>query len=268
MILLLALLQVPAQTVGDTVWVERTVRPPAGVTVRAATWEPEGPVAALGGAQVLRRGDAIVVRYPVVAWEAGPHELTVPGPILLSPEGVEDTLPPSRVTIRIASVLPDRNPDSLPIQPPAAVVAQRYTTWMPLVFMLILALVIVVPLQWFWRRRGPPQTVMPPFDPDPLDDDTVREWSDAGEDRVVAHLGFLRLRGAIADLLPEASTDRSNDEVMALVATHRPEWPANDLGRVLADLDGLRFKQASGNQGLERYLEAEQLRLRLTGAGA
>lgn len=265
MILLLALLQAAGPTVGDTVWVERTVRPPAGVTVRAAAWEPEDPVSALAGAQVVQRGGAIVVRYPLVAWEAGPHELTVPGPILLSPEGVEDTLPPSRVTIRIASVLPDQDPDSLPIQPPAQVVPQRYTSWIPLLIMLALALVIVVPLQWFWRRRGPPQTVMPAPDPDPLDDGMVREWSDAGEDRVVAHLGFFRLRGTIAGLLPEASADKANAEVMALVAAERPEWPANDLGRVLDDLDALRFRPATGSEALERYLEAERLRLRLLG---
>lgn len=268
MILLLALLQASSPTVGDTVWVERTVRPPAGTTVRAAPWEPEGEVTALGAGQVLRLGDAIVVRYPLVAWEAGPHELTVPGPILLSPAGVEDTLPPSRTTIRIASVLPDRSPDSLPIQPPAAVVPQRYTTWIPLVLMLFLALVVLVPLHWLWRRRGPPQRVVVPADPDPLDDDTVREWSDAGEDRVVAHLGYLRLRGAIAARLPEATTDLPTGQVLALVGRQRPEWPANDLARVLEDLDGLRFRPSSGAEALERYLEAERLRLQVLGTAA
>ena len=60
-----------APTVGDTVWVRRTVRVPERHTARAADWELTGDVELLGPPELLLDGDSATVRYPLVAWTPG-----------------------------------------------------------------------------------------------------------------------------------------------------------------------------------------------------
>jgi len=91
-------------TVGDTIWVTRTVELPAGRTVRPADWQPEDPVELLGPARVTVRGGSADVAYPIVIWQTGPHTLEVPGPLVLAPQGAVDSLPPAGITFEVASV--------------------------------------------------------------------------------------------------------------------------------------------------------------------
>ena len=93
-------------TVGDTVWVSRTVDLPAGRTVRPADWHPDDPVELLGPPRVVTRGGTADIAYPVVIWETGPRTLEVPGPLLLAANGGVDSLPPARVIVQGASVVP------------------------------------------------------------------------------------------------------------------------------------------------------------------
>ena len=58
-------------TVGDTVWVSRTVALPTGYTVRAGDWEPADPLELLGRPTVLMCGDSAKISYPVVVWRPG-----------------------------------------------------------------------------------------------------------------------------------------------------------------------------------------------------
>ena len=106
-------------TVGDTVWVSRTVDLPAGRTVRPADWRPDDPVELLGPPRVVTRGGTADIAYPVVIWETGPRTLEVPGPLLLAANGGVDSLPPARVTLQVASVLPAAPDSALRPQPRA-----------------------------------------------------------------------------------------------------------------------------------------------------
>ena len=63
-------------TVGDTIWLSRTVDLRGGYDVRPATWEPFGAVELLGKPILLREGDRVTIRYPAVAWE--PDHTTPP----------------------------------------------------------------------------------------------------------------------------------------------------------------------------------------------
>src|SRR2546427_5032502 len=62
-------------TVGDTIWLERTITVPAGWRVRAGKLELAADVEPLGDPAVVRSPTGWVVRYPVVAWSPGPHRL-------------------------------------------------------------------------------------------------------------------------------------------------------------------------------------------------
>ncbi|MBL8978589.1 MAG: hypothetical protein JNM53_09260, partial [Gemmatimonadetes bacterium] len=105
--LLIALLQAANPTVGDTIWIERRLPLPGGAEVRAAPWALEGNLGLLGRPVVRRDGGDAIVADPVVAWAAGTHQLTVPGPILIRADGRSDTLPTVTRTIEVASVLPE-----------------------------------------------------------------------------------------------------------------------------------------------------------------
>ena len=97
----LALLAVMSQTrqptVGDTVWVEIRATIPPRMIVRPQPWDAGEVAQVLGPPIVESSGQQVLVRYPVAFWYPGTHTLEVPGPVLISPEGRSDTLPPTSV---------------------------------------------------------------------------------------------------------------------------------------------------------------------------
>jgi hypothetical protein len=207
-----------APTVGDTIWVSRTVELPAGRTLRPADWQPDDPVELLGPARVVVRGGSADVAYPVVIWQTGPRTLEVPGPILLAPEGAVDSLPPARVTFQVASVLPPGVADTaLRPQPRAEFVPLTSTSPIPPLLLTGLAVLLLLPLHWWWRRRGharphPLAALVDPSGP-PLE-----RWADAGELRAVAAAATVRLRALVAARVPGASPVLDTEGVLAQVA--------------------------------------------------
>jgi hypothetical protein len=204
-------------TVGDTVWVTRTVDLPSGRTVRPAEWRPDDPVELLGPPRVVTRGGTADIAYPVVIWETGPRTLEVPGPLLLAPDGGVDSLPPTRVTVQVASVLPA----------------------VPLV-LVALAILLLLPLHWWWRRRGRPRPrplakLVEPAPP-PLE-----RWADDGETRAVAAATIVRLRAVIAGRADGATPALDTEALLAHLRAHRPDWPLGELAEVLRSLDRARF---------------------------
>src|SRR5512147_769615 len=107
---LVLLLQQGTPTVGDTIWLERTIETPAGAEVRAAQWTPSEPMGLLGHPVIRRVGSQTVVSYPAVAWNAGTITVQVPGPILIRSDGTTDSLPTESRTLVVSSVLPDSLP--------------------------------------------------------------------------------------------------------------------------------------------------------------
>lgn len=240
MLLLAAmLLQAGAPTVGDTVWITRVVAHPAGGAVRPAPWAPEGDVEALGPPRVTVRGDSVEIAYPAVAWIAGEHTVQVPGPLLLLAGGGVDSLPPARVTLSIASVLPQGvEPKQLKVQPPTETVRRDDRTLRPLVLLLLAGILALAPLHWWRRRRGRAVKLAPPARPPAL---PLARWSDLGESRVVLAAAASSLRAILARGAPSSASCAEPAAVVDAVRRERPDWPADEIRDVLAALEEARF---------------------------
>jgi hypothetical protein len=255
----------PSPTVGDTIWVVRTVAVPAGATLRPADWDPPDPVERLGPPRVTPHGDSADVAYPVVVWRAGPLTLSVPGPLLLTDGGRIDSVPAQPVELRIASVLPPVPHESLAPQPRADFVPRTSVSAWPLVLLLALSALLLVPLHLWWRRRGVPRPrpalallsdIAPPLD----------RWADAGETRAVASVAAQRLRAHIAARMPAAHAGLDTEDLLQVLAG-RADWPLGELRDLLHSLDEARFGHAAfpDATGLARW--ADELAPRLvTGA--
>ena len=227
-------------TVGDTIWVTRSVELPPGRTLRPADWEAADPVQLLGPARVIQREGRAAVSYPIAVWRPGTHTVTVPGPLLLAADGRVDSLGGETVTLEVASVLPRAAADtSLRPQPRAEFVPRASTTPVPLIVLLLVALAILVPLHLWWRRRGPVQR--PTADPAGAAQPALDRWADAGEARAVAAAATTRLRLTLVDRLPGALLSLDTEEVLAHVASQRPDWPLPELAELLRALDRARF---------------------------
>ncbi|HET8622833.1 MAG TPA: hypothetical protein VFM14_04675 [Gemmatimonadales bacterium] len=227
MITLYLLLQAALPSVGDTIWVRRAVAAPAGWTVRAPEWTLTGVVELLGRAHVVRRGDSAEVAWPVTAWAPGEHLITVPGPVLLQPSGIEDSLPSQPMTFVVRSVLPAVPPDStIKPQPPAPVVPTVERSIVPLAISLAVAVVLLLPLHWWWRRRGPGMAVAAPelaaADP------PVGRWAEAGEGRVVLDAAVERLRAAIETRRGDAALAEANSLLDSLETARFADEPVPD----------------------------------------
>jgi hypothetical protein len=255
--------QHPPATVGDTIWVTRSVELPTGRTLRAADWQAADPVELLGPPRVVIGEGRAEVSYPVAVWRPGTHTLDVPGPLLLAADGGVDSLPAQVVTLTVASVLPRPATDTtLRPQPAADFVPRPATSPIPLVVLLVLALVILAPLHRWWRRRGKPVRktdltrvgeATPPLE----------LWADAGESRAVAAAATARLRLTLAARLPGALPSLDTDMVLDHVAEQRPDWPLDELGDLLHQLDRTRFGTGTLPDAVALARRAAELEARL-----
>lgn len=260
--LLLLLAQSPtvAPSVGDTIWVRRVVRVPAGATVRPPDWQPTGDVELLGRPELQVAGDSAVLRFPLVAWTAGRHSVRLPGAVLLGADGSIDSLPASTAEFTVRTVLPDQPVEEIAIQPPATIVSRRTVNFLPLLVAALLAAGLIAPLQWWWRRRGkaPPPEPVPAATPVPVSD-----WAGAGEMRSVLSLAAGRLRLAMQEADPAAHTGLDAADAIAVLRERKPILPVNDVERLLGELDAARFAPLAAADAEALYAEAEEVRSRL-----
>ncbi|MEA2722497.1 MAG: hypothetical protein QOH59_268 [Gemmatimonadales bacterium] len=244
------MLQGTAPSVGDTVWLSRTVRVPAGYAVRATDWEPADPIELLGRGQVVITGDSARITYPVVLWRTGQHAVDLPGPLLLGPGGTVDSLAAARVNLEVRSVLPRVSPDSLAPQPRAGLVTRRVVSLAPVLGLWLAAAILLLPLHLWWRRRGKPaRTTAPSLRPEALTAPLAR-WADAGEHRAVANVAAARLRAAVEQRVASAHPGLDTERVLAEIAAARPEWPLQELSQLLRALDDVRFGLVSSSEAL------------------
>lgn len=227
-------------TVGDTVWVTRTIDLPSGRTVRPAEWRPDDPVELLGPPRVVIRGGTADIAYPVVVWETGPRTLEVPGPLLLAPDGGVDSLPPARVTVQVASVLPAVADTALRPQPRADFVPLSERSPLAPLLLVALAVLLLLPLHWWWRRRSRPRPrpLAKLADPGRA---PLERWADDGEARAVAAAASVRIRAVIAGRAEGATPALDTDALLAHLRSHRPDWPLGELAELLRSLDRARF---------------------------
>jgi hypothetical protein len=259
---ILLTLQGTPPSVGDTVWVGRTIGIPPGYTVRAGDWEPADPFQLLGRPRVVISGDSARISYPLVVWRPGQHVVELPGALLLAPGGSVDSLPGQRTTLEIRSVLPAGD-STLSPQPSAALIERHVVTLVPMVGLWASMIVLLLPLHLWWRRRGKPTRAAAPAPRPEAVEAPLSRWADAGEHRAVASLATAQLRAALADRLPSAHMGLDTERVLAELAANRPDWPLEDFGSVLRSLDDIRFGSTGSSQALSLSRSSMALRERL-----
>jgi hypothetical protein len=251
-----------APTVGDTIWVGRTVAVPGGATLRPADWDAPEPIERLGPPRVTAHGDSADVSYPIVVWRTGPLTVDLPGPLLLAAGGRVDSLPPQAIQLTIGSVLPPVSADSaLAPQPRADFVPRTSASPLPLVVLLAAAALVLAPLHWWWRRRGRPRP-RPDLAPARGDEPPLARWADAGESRAVVSAVTSRLRALIAARLPAAHPGLDTEDLLRAVAV-RADWPLAELAELLRSLDEARFGRAAVADALGLARRADALAPRL-----
>jgi len=261
MFALLLLIQAGPPTVGDTIWVERMVPVPAGYTVRSAPWQPSGAVELLGAPEVVSATGETRLRYPLVAWEAGSHTVTIPGPLLVAPSGRVDSLPAQSFLVEVASVLPAGKPDSaLRAQPAAALIPSGRYSLLPLILLWLLASALMITLVLLWRRRGPRSPLPVPL---AASAPPVEQWAAAGEIRAVAALAAAELKGAISNGLPEAHAGLSADQLVEVLARARAAWPLTRLQEAVTELEAARFAPLTSTEVMTLYRESLDLARRI-----
>jgi hypothetical protein len=197
-LVLLVLVQDPqaGPAVGDTVWISRALAVPAGIAVRPRPIRPTAVVEPLGPPEVALVEGVIRIRYPVVAWRAGQHDVTVPGPILVRNDGWSDTLPDWTAAVEILSVLPLGKRDSLPPRPAIDLVSRPSRSGLPAALLVGAAVLVLVPVHWAWRRRGRAPAPAPAL-PSAAAEMLVG-WAESGEGRAAAEGWRVRLEPRLA----------------------------------------------------------------------
>ncbi|MSR02233.1 MAG: hypothetical protein EXR94_05775 [Gemmatimonadetes bacterium] len=211
MILVLVLLagQPRLPTVGDTVWISTKVPLAARQIVRAQGWNLGDIGQVLGPSEVDYVGDSAIIRYPVAFWYPGRHGVTVPGPIVVNPDGRSDTLPARPVSVEIATVLPPNVPrDSLVPREAADVLPQEERSLLPLVVLWVLVGLAATAIAGVRRVRRPAPPPAAPVAPAPSIVPVLGQWHRAGETRAAAegwsHLIHAKLSSSAPDQTGQA----------------------------------------------------------------
>jgi Ca-activated chloride channel family protein len=231
--------------VGDTVWLAREVRVPAGWHVRAGKLDESGAIGSLGDAGMLRAPDGWVIRYPVV-WTTGMHTVLLPPVWRLAPDGHTDSLPGGAVQVDVRSVIPDSVKQP---QPRSAIAPLRPHRRNPVALLLaILASTALLAGVIAWRRR-PARHIAPPLHV-PLEGEVPdARWLAAGEPKAVAARAAGRLRVAIARAHPRASLYAQHGRVPGRPSSGTGTLPDIALTRRVTDAltrsSGIAFASAT-----------------------
>ena len=235
----------PRPTVGDTVWLERTLAAPAGWRLRPGRLEPGQDVEPLADPTVYRSPDGWTVRYPVVAWTPGSHTLTLPPIWRLGPAGQADSVPGGAAGFAVRSVLPsaEGGPRPAPKDAMAPLRPEQRLIWAPFLAVLLAAAFLVGGLWW---RRRPPRRLAPlphvPLEPEVPD----ARWLAAGEPKAVAARAARRLRAAVAAAVPAAHQALATAECLATVERAAPQAWVRELRDVLGAIDQVAYATAHG----------------------
>lgn len=188
--------QVVRRTVGDTLTIVQRVRTVPGAVIQPRSLTDTSMVSLLSPPSMTRDGDSIRITYRIAVWQPGVNELTLPGPVVVTPRGLVDTLPDAHVLLQVASLLPSGKAVAA-IAPKAArpVVPRGDRTLLPFAALLVILGSAVALTHWRLRRRGPARVFPTPAPPPPLDTERLERWLAAGE----APLALMHIEALVRD---------------------------------------------------------------------
>ena len=228
-------------TVGDTVYLTRTLPASPQVRVRPQPLASTAVVEPLADPVVELLGDVLVLRYAVAVFEPGVQRIAMPQVELFYPDGNTETVLGDTALVRVRSVLPPG--DSVP--PPRTSLAplprpRRSGT----AAVMLVSLVVAGTGAWVIVRKrvGPrprPLEAIAPAVTAPL-----RAWVEAGELRAAAAALADQLRRTVAGLEPGAEAGLPTEALLAVLRRRCPGWPLAEIEDVLHALERARFAPA------------------------
>ena len=228
-------------TVGDTVYLTRTLPASPQVRVRPQPLASTAVVEPLADPVVELLGDVLVLRYAVAVFEPGVQRIAMPQVELFYPDGNTETVLGDTALVRVRSVLPPG--DSVP--PPRTSLAplprpRRSGT----AAVMLVSLVVAGTGAWVIVRKrvGPrlrPLEAIASAVTAPL-----RAWVEAGELRAAAAALADQLRRTIAGLEPGAEAGLPTEALLAVLRRRCPGWPLAEIEDVLHALERARFAPA------------------------
>jgi hypothetical protein len=228
-------------TVGDTIYLSRTLPAPAGATARAQPLSRTATVEPLADPVVERQGAMLTIRYAIALFAPDPQAIPMPSVELFYADGTSETILGDTARVRVRSVLPAG--DSVPPPKPSLAPLAR-----PIHRLGPAALlgVVVIALSGLWAvaRRRVASRPAAPAAPQAAEAAPVGAWVEAGELRAVATEVSIALRRELATRVPSAGAALSTDACLKILQQERPAWPLGEIADVLRALDRARFAPA------------------------
>ncbi len=243
-------------TVGDTIWLERIVTIGPEWRLKPGPFENQGDVVPLGDPLLARGLGGDTVRYPVVAWTAGPHHFRLPTLWLIGVGGRSDSLAGGAADVTVRSVLPadGSRPAPKALLPPLD--SGPASLWPPLLAAILGTIGLVAGVRL--RRRGPRPT-QAPADFVTAGDVPDDRWLAAGEPKAVAARATRALRQALARVIPEALESLPVREALDAAEGRMPGATFRRVRDALLALEQVSYAVAHGTDVQRVAIEAREL---------
>jgi hypothetical protein len=233
-----------APSVGDTIVLERFVPTGPGAVARMRPLEANDLLEPLGAPTATDVRGGVRVRIRVALFAPGMHALAMPAIEVTHPDGTVEAILGDTALVDVAAVIPDSVTDPRPM-PSQAPLARPVRSGARAVAPAAVVLVLLV--AWFaWWRRAPRSVRAPPAEESPAEPPLMR-WLATGEQRAVATLAEKRLRTAVAEHVPDATPQLSQDDWIAAVRRLGSDWPVDELIDVATSLERARFAPLAGD---------------------
>ncbi len=245
-----------APTVGDTIWLVRVVTLAPEWRLKPGPFENQGDVVPLGDPWFARGIGGDTVRYPVVAWTAGPHHFRLPTLWLVGAGGRSDSLPGGAADVMVRSVLPadGARPAPKALLPPLD--SGPASPWPPLIAAILGTVGLVAGVRL--RRRGP-RPMQAPADFVTAGGAPDERWLAAGEPKAVAARAAHVLREALARVIPDAHEWLPVREALDAAEGRIPGATFRRVREALLALEQVSFAVAHGTDVQRVAIEAREL---------